>query len=173
MNLILHLICEQKNNIRTFCGNWREWYHEKAGKEWGELRRALQKKVALFIPDPPYAVLKGKDQFRDTFSEGDMNDVVQAVVELLAPTGTCIIFCSEAQAPEWKRKLEQTNLVVQPHTLLITYAPTAARSARFSRQMQCAAQHAVVAHGSKDFKVDWRTQPHGLGYCRMPGERCI
>ena len=102
-----------------------------------------------------------------------MTDLVQAVVELLSKTGTAVIFCSEEQAPLWKQKLAKTNLVVQPHSLLIVYAPTSARSARYSRTMQCAVQYAVVAHGSNSFQVDWRTQAHGMGYCMMPGAHAL
>jgi hypothetical protein len=77
-------------HIELYKGDWRKWYYSDAA-----LKETLAKAIQLFIPDPPYGVLRKK---RDRIGDHEMLEVVAAAKYFVHPTGTVLIFCAWQQA---------------------------------------------------------------------------
>lgn len=65
-------------------GRWQDWY--KTFKD------QYAQKVNLICADPPYNVYEGLA--RDTITEEEMQEFVDAAWTMLHPRGTVVVFCS-------------------------------------------------------------------------------
>ena len=129
------------------------------------LRERLHNRVDLFIPDPPYNILP---EARDRFTSVDMDHVVQACVQLLADTGTAVIFCSYEQCIQWQKKFRRAGMVVEKTPLHIVLAESSAHTSRHSRTLHSIVQYACLVHRTAAFKANYsRIQEQNPG-CMTP-----
>lgn len=80
----------------------------------------LANRIDLFIPDPPYNILKKN---HDRISEIQMKNLCLYAQHYLAPTGTVIIFCSAKQISIYQHYLKEARLVVDDNVLNLIKDP--------------------------------------------------
>ena len=138
----------QRRNIHAVHGNWKDWFLGTGvfSAEVRRLRQSLRGKVQLFIPDPPYCILKSH---RDKLTAHDMDVLVTAANELLSPEGTVIIFCSATQYADWDKRFKTANFYVQ--SVPLTLITRMRGGGRWGKKLQNTCQWAFMAHASSQF----------------------
>lgn len=149
------------------CCDWREWYY--VGED--TLKASLKGNVTLFVPDPPYGVLKNTN--RDVLPPKEMDQVCEAARYFLSERGTIVIFCSWQQAYPWQTKLTENGFAVDKCLMTIVSHPRFSIRPGRSYWMRNVTQFAVVAHwpGYGEYTTNWDPMSEedkkaiGVKYC--------
>jgi DNA modification methylase len=161
-----HLL--QSFSFYVKCGDWRDWYYKR---EEDTLRASLKGNVTLFVPDPPYGVLKNTN--RDVLPPKEMDQVCEAARFFLSERGTIVIFCSWQQAQLWQTKLTENGFAVDKCLMTIVSHPRFSTRPGRSYWMRNVTQFAVVAHwpNHAEYMTNWDPMSDedkkaiGLKYC--------
>lgn len=127
-----------------------------------EEARNLHGTVDLVIADPPCneeeqdsRLKNGPIAAADRLLPSTMQAVAGGIKQLLSPSGTALVFCTDAQLPLWRQELATAHLFVEKQTLLIVNDPMTLSYNNRKSGMTKAAMYMLVAHASHTNDHAW------------------